>query len=280
VSRPGGNSTRRLSSGTTKLSKDRLGCGPSHACRTSENAVKPKLGSRRYPDTHDRGWPRCELASVASEGVDATDAGSNWIPAGTTHLFVAKPRSRARLHKKRGSVGVARSHRRKTTPCCISERRWPRLPWEGKDAAQRLIRGAAAGAIPRRSPPPRLLLCEASLTSSPGRVPPQGIVTQRPSARRTGVKRRPRRMRWEKERRGQRQRPGAVSEVVGKGVAPASTPLYGGPWGRRICRVATLRSARWPLLLRRTAENAVKRKFHLGGPPFCILRSIGRASRR
>ena len=133
-------------------------------------------------------------------------------------------------------------------------------PWEGKDAARRLIRGAAAGAIPRRSPPPRLLLCEASLTSSPGRVPPQGIVTQRPSARRTGVKRRPRRMRWEKERRGQRQRPGAVSEVVGKGVAPASTPLYGGPWGRRICRVATLRSARWPLLLRQTAENAVSRR--------------------
>src|SRR5215217_2855895 len=27
-------------------------------------------------------------------------------------------------------------------------------------------------------------------------------------------------------------------------VAPASTPVYGGPWDRRICRVATLRSAR------------------------------------
>src|SRR5919112_1408985 len=63
------------------------------------------------------------------------------------------------------------------------------MPWEWKDAAQRLIRGAAAGATPRRSPRPRLLLCEPSLTSSPGRVPPPGGVTDRREPCRLGAKR-------------------------------------------------------------------------------------------
>src|SRR5215213_9262283 len=37
--------------------------------------------------------------------------------------------------------------------------------------------------------------------------------------------------------------PGAILEGSRERVAPASTPVYGGPWDRRICRVATLRSA-------------------------------------
>jgi hypothetical protein len=49
--------------------------------------------------------------------------------------------------------------------------------------------------------------------------------------------------------RGQRVRTGRGTGGSRERVAPASsTPVYGGPWGRRICRMATLGSARWPLL--------------------------------
>jgi hypothetical protein len=51
----------------------------------------------------------------------------------------------------------------------------------------RALREAAVGATPPRLPPQRLLLCGPSLTSSPGRVPPPGMVTERLVPRRTGV---------------------------------------------------------------------------------------------
>jgi hypothetical protein len=49
------------------------------------------------------------------------------------------------------------------------------------------IRGVAVGATPQRLPLPRLLLCESSLTSFPGRVPPRGIVTERQKPRILGT---------------------------------------------------------------------------------------------
>jgi hypothetical protein len=48
----------------------------------------------------------------------------------------------------------------------------------------RALRGAAVGATPPRLPPQRLSLCGPSLTSSPGRVPPPGMVTERTEFRR------------------------------------------------------------------------------------------------
>src|SRR5215212_8217885 len=53
-----------------------------------------------------------------------------------------------------------------------------------KDTPALGLRGAAVGAIPLRLPPLRLSLCGPSLTSSPGRFPPKGMVTQRPQTRR------------------------------------------------------------------------------------------------
>ena len=47
--------------------------------------------------------------------------------------------------------------------------------------------------------------------------------------------------------RGQRVRTRRGTGGSRERVAPSSTLLYGGSRGRRICRVATLRSTRWPL---------------------------------
>src|SRR5829696_226825 len=47
------------------------------------------------------------------------------------------------------------------------------------------LREGAVGVMPQRLPPQRLSPCEPSLTSSPGRVPPRVMATQRSESRRT-----------------------------------------------------------------------------------------------
>jgi hypothetical protein len=56
-----------------------------------------------------------------------------------------------------------------------------------KPRPTRGLREAAVEATPQRLPPQRLLLCGPSLTSSPGQVPPPGMVTERLALRTTGV---------------------------------------------------------------------------------------------
>src|SRR5215208_963821 len=59
----------------------------------------------------------------------------------------------------------------------------PNIPRAGPSSG-RGLKGYAVGETLPRSPPPRLSACEPSFTSSPGWVPPMGMVTERRRPRR------------------------------------------------------------------------------------------------
>jgi hypothetical protein len=100
------------------------------------------------------------------------------VPAPPGWSWAHRPSSRATLQERK-EKGRAREESAKRGQGHYRGRS-PKAPARG-------LRGAAVGATPQRLPPQRLLSCGPSLTSSPRRVPPPGMVTERPESRRTGV---------------------------------------------------------------------------------------------